>query len=184
MPLKQRLLLLLPLLVGSVATAQTERELDVHNHGEAYLDIAIDGGQVAISMASPAANLVGFEHKPESDEQLTQIDNAKKSLEDYSNVFRLSEAAKCEALESDVHWTLDDAREHEEHAEHEEHGETHSEFEAEYLLSCSNMESLKSIEVLLFERFPAIEKIRLQTLFTNSQSADMLTPENSKIEVP
>jgi len=41
-----------------------------HLHGHAELTLALEGRALEINLASPAANIVGFEHKATSSEQL------------------------------------------------------------------------------------------------------------------
>jgi hypothetical protein len=158
--------------------AETTRELASHNHGEAQLSLVLDGDQIAFTLASPAANLVGFEHAPENEAQQTKINNAKQTLGDLSSFLGLSSAVNCEPVEQSVHWSLD-----EEHEEHEENETAHSEFEADFLLACKNMAQLKWIDVNLFDLFPAIEKIRVEAILPNFQTASVLTSESRRISV-
>ena len=40
--------------------------LDAHVHGEAELNIVIEGRELLMELESPSFNLVGFEHEPQS----------------------------------------------------------------------------------------------------------------------
>ncbi len=86
---------------------------------------------------------------------------------------------------------------HDEHAEeHDEanqahetdHGsdahedERHSEYQANYQFSCDNPEALTEMAVMLFQRFPAIERIEVQQLVGNRQSATELTATKNRLE--
>ena len=53
---------------GPVA-AQTERDLDSHEHGAASINVVIDATAVFVELESPWNNLVGFEHAPSTDSQ-------------------------------------------------------------------------------------------------------------------
>ncbi len=189
------------------ALAQTTRQLDSHNHGEAELNVVIEGNQVSLALLSPAANLVGFEHAAKNTEQQEKIDSAKEMLADAAAVFQFPAAAQCAVDTSSVHWTLEEGSEHKEHDEHDEHDEhkehdeheehdehkehdehdehesTHSEYEAEYLFTCADATQIDSIEVKLFEQFPLFEKIRVQGVSGDKQFLEELTASNSTIKV-
>ena len=173
------------LLAATPAISETVRQLDAHNHGEARLTIVIDKDQVALTLHTPSANIIGFEHRPKTEEQHAQADDAKTTLQYHTNLFAFDAQAECEPIESAVHWTFDEAADHtEEHEEHEEHATaSHSEFEAEFHLSCDQVEQLTSIEVRLFALFPKIEKLHVEALFTDSHFAGTLSSNNNIISV-
>jgi len=66
--------------ISAVATANTERDLDSHEHGAAVLNVALDVGAVFMELETPWNNLVGFEHNPSTDEQKAQVAEAMKIL--------------------------------------------------------------------------------------------------------
>ena len=122
--------------------AQTERELDAHEHGVATLDVALDGTRLYLDLATPAYNVLGFEHAPSTDEQRQTVSNARALLE--SDVpFVPDPAAGCtleeasvtiELAEEDAHG--DEGHGEEGHSDEEAHGhdehadEEHSDEEA------------------------------------------------------
>ena len=182
--------LLIPFLfvLATPAKSETVRQLDAHNHGEARLSIVMNNNQVGLSLHSPSANLIGFEHEPRNEEQHAQVKQVKELLSNHANLFGIAAEAECQPIESTVHWTLDEDTDHTEHEEHEEHEEhdtaSHSEFEVEFLLDCEKVEEIGSIEVQLFELFPALKTLHVEALFTNSQFVDTLSIENSIITIP
>jgi len=116
------------------AKAQTERDLDSHEHGAALLNVAIDGDQLFIELESPWNNVVGFEHAPETEEQHQLVDAAAELLENPSELFALA-AGNCaltsSAIESGISLEHDEEHhddhddEHDEHAEKDDHDEHH-----------------------------------------------------------
>ena len=42
---------------------------DAHVHGVAHLNVALEGNDLYIELTSPAANIVGFEHDPRTQNQ-------------------------------------------------------------------------------------------------------------------
>lgn len=49
-----------------------------HQHGHADLQMAIDNERVDLLLLSPAYNLIGFEHKPRTDEQQQRVNDTEQ----------------------------------------------------------------------------------------------------------
>ena len=75
---------------------------------------------------------------------------------------------------------------HKDHHDHEEHdqGETHSDIEAHYELSCVNTDKLKTINVRLFEHFPAMHNIALQFIGDRGQTSIQLDHDATTFNLP
>ena len=54
-------------LAAHPATAQEHRALGAHVHGHGRLDIAREGDRIALALVAPGADVVGFEHAPQSE---------------------------------------------------------------------------------------------------------------------
>ena len=110
--------------------AQTERDLDSHEHGAATLNVAIDGSSVLLELESPWNNLVGFEHAPGNSEQHKLVDNAMALLDQPDQLFSFS-GGDCTVAEAMVESSLgDDDDHHDDHDDdHKEHDDEHSEGE-------------------------------------------------------
>jgi len=195
--------LLFPVIANS---GDKVRQQKAHLHGTATLNIVVDGNIVGIELESPAYNLVGFEHAPNNDTQQQAIDNAKATLKDTSNLFAFVADAGCNAVESEVEW----ASEHEDHkagnqeddhaeedhdadhdekehaaeeGDHDAEAGEHSEFHAAYLFECTNIDSLKHVDAILFERFEYLESIEVQMISRLGQSAVQLDADSTRIPV-
>jgi len=102
--------------------AQTERDLDSHEHGAALLNVALDDGQLFIELESPWNNLVGFEHEPETEEQQQLFDAAGELLENPAELFGL-DAGNCSITSS----TIESGIELEHSDDHDDdHGDEHT----------------------------------------------------------
>ena len=137
------------------------RELGSHEHGAAEMQIAIEGSTVEIALELPGQNVVGFEHKAETDEQRAAVDEQTKVLEDVMTVLTVPEAAGCEVSSSEV----------EVHIEGD-----HSAFEAEYALNCTDVSAIDTIATSLFETYPSLEEIDVEYATPNGQGASELEP--------
>ncbi len=183
---------ILPLILitcAAPAIAQETRQMHAHEHGVGELNIAFDGPQIAIELHAPGADIVGFEYAAETADDRAAIDAAVATLARPLDLFVLPAAAECAVtqasagLESEAHDDHDEAGhddhdDHEHDAEHadehaEEHHEDeagHTEFHAEYLLTCANPGAITGIEFAYFDTFQNARELEVQ----------MLTPAGAK----
>ena len=118
----------LPFAVG----AQTERDLDSHDHGAGSLNVAIENNSVYLELSTPWENLVGFEHAPSTDEQKSLVAAALDTLNDPSQLFSFVgsdcsvQSAEIENTMSAEHSEHEEGHEDEHHDEHEDEHEEHA----------------------------------------------------------
>ena len=105
------------------ASAQQTRQLDAHEHGVGLLNIAFEGGQVAIELEAPGADIVGFEHPAESDEERSAISAAIADLAKPLDLFAVPGDAGCTVVEAHAALISDeddhDAHDHSGHDAHD-----------------------------------------------------------------
>jgi hypothetical protein len=104
-----------------------------HEHGAAKLSLAVGDDGVDIMLASPAANLVGFEYIASSDEDKQKLRDVKAKLEAGADLFSINDSAQCELKETTLASAqldaLHDHADEEKHADHDEHEhEDHDEY--------------------------------------------------------
>ena len=73
-----------------------------HVHGHAKLFVVLEGNVLELLFESPAINLLGFEHKPESDQQSAKFDQVLSELNQPRGLFNVSEQAGCELSEKKI----------------------------------------------------------------------------------
>lgn len=99
---------------------EEHRQLGAHIHGHGTLNIAIEGGKVAMELVAPGMDIVGFEHAANTDKQKALVKKAIDTLEkDALTLFAVSEAAKCSVVKAKAE--LEGAEEHGESEEHKDH---------------------------------------------------------------
>ena len=165
---------MLPTLITLLATpalAEGARELDAHEHGVGALNIAVDGDTIAMEFHAPGADIVGFEYEATNSEDRAAIDAAVAILAKPLELFVLPAAAECSVtkasagLESeDDH---DEGEKHDDHDDHEDHAEAdagHTEFHAEYLLTCGNTNALTGIDFAYFSTFENALELEVQII--------------------
>ena len=167
----------------SVAAAEETRQVDKHEHGVGELNIAIEGSSINLEFMIPGADIVGFEYKAKSDEDISLVNTALTKFDDFSNIFTIPNAANCNLVEAEIainqgddHEEHDEHDEHDEHEheeheeheahdehEHEEHGEeTHNEFVAHYSFTCGNVKEIDRINFTYFTTFPNSGELEIQ----------------------
>ena len=66
-----------------------------HEHGAARMDVAVEGNTVEISLESPLANALPFEHAPRDAAQRQAVQNMAATLRQAENIFIFPAAAQC-----------------------------------------------------------------------------------------
>ena len=113
-------------LAAAGGQASETRELDAHVHGVGTLDIAVEGDAIVMAFEAPGADIVGFEHPPESDADKAAIEAALETLGDPLAHFRFSQAAGCRMTAAQVVLVgLEDDHEDHHGDDHEDHHESH-----------------------------------------------------------
>lgn len=181
--------------------------IGAHVHGEAQLNIVLDGDDLEILLESPAMNIVGFEHAPSTDEQKAVVEAAKKKFKYADKLFDIT-GGRCVLKDVDIDWGAmgehDEHDEHEHHEAHDEHAhkhsehdehdsheheehahdhEGHSDIDGKFKFACRRARTLESIHVELFDAFPHLEKINLQWIARDKQGAQVLTPEAHELRL-
>ena len=146
-------------LAGAVPAVAEMRVHDAHEHGVGSLSIAIEGDRMGMTLEAPGMDIVGFEHDAETAEDLARIDAAVALLAEPLALFVMPDAAGCEATE--ISASLVGAK-HEEESHGE--GEQHTSFRAEYLLACTDIESVDGIDITYFAAFPNARSLVVQVI--------------------
>lgn len=167
---------------GLSAIGAEARQLDSHEHGVGTLNIAFEGGQVAIELEAPGADIVGFEHSPESAEDRAKVDAAIAVLAKPLTLFALPAAAGCSVVAAKASLVGEDTEEahhdddhghghdhSDDHAAEEAHDDhadeaVHSEFRAEYVLSCDDIQEIDRIDFGYFTQFPNALELEIQMI--------------------
>lgn len=180
------LVLVLLALLPEVALAQ-----HAHEHGAARLSAVLDGGKLVVELESPLDNLVGFEHAPRTDQQRAAIKKMEERLQAGDRMLKPAAAAGCTVRTVRIEHpyrpgTAGGAAPAESPkprtGQSKDKGakaeETHAELRATYELECAKPEALDRLEVLFFDAFPGMKRIRAQTAAPRGQSSKTLTPRS------
>lgn len=100
-----------------------------HVHGVATMTLALENKTLEIQLESPAANLLGFEHKAKKPEEKKKVAQTEALLQSPETLF-LFKGASCEPKESrlDLSGIIETAHsEHSDEHNHHDHVDDHSE---------------------------------------------------------
>ena len=159
--------------------AESERQLGPHQHGHGSLNLAVEGQTVQMELEVPGVDIVGFEYEAKTAEDRAKMEAAEKKLAQPLALFVLPGKAGCKVTSAKVSIAREsetdhDAHEHEDHAHRPkptEHEAEHSEFHAEYALSCSNVAAITTISFPYFDAFPNSAELAVTLITEKSQES-------------
>ena len=190
------------LLAGTVlpALADEHRHHGAHEHGVGILNIAQEGPGLQIELDSPAVNIVGFEHAPNSEEEHKALESALARLRDGTALFALPGNAGCRQVSAEANTPLADHEDSETHHEegkhhdghdHEgkegeyeeghEHEAAHADIDAAWHFTCEHPDMLDGISVRLFNIFPRTQRLQVQYITEKQQGAASLDASQPEV---
>ena len=168
------------------------RQATSHTHGDANLAVVLEGTSLTIELETPLFNLTGFEHEPETADELAAMEAAEKKLAQPEGLFAINDEAKCTSLDSnlDIHLGEDEHDEHGEHGdehdedehdedEHHETEELHQDILITYIFQCEASQKLSEIDITLLMMFPHMTE--LEVTYLNSVTQRLFTLNQANI---
>jgi len=150
------------------AWASAHETHEAHVHGIANLSLVQDGNKLLLEFDSPLDNLLGFEHTPRTDKQKQAARDLLDLMHKPASLIKLTAEADCQLnavkLQAPVLQASTSAGK-------DEHANLH----AEYEYTCAKVVALKSLQLSLFDSFPAVRKVDAQMAGPRGQVAATLT---------
>ncbi|PMG44635.1 zinc-binding protein [Vibrio lentus] len=106
---------------ANVLANEEFRSHEAHVHGKVEVNIAQDGQELLVEVTAPGADVVGFEHAPETDEQKKVFEQAIAQLNKPEELFGFNNAGctlKFKSVTNTLEGDHDDHEGHD-HAEHD-----------------------------------------------------------------
>lgn len=138
---------------------------EAHVHGKAQLQVAGEGTDLLVSLRSPAANFLGFEHTPQTEKERKTANQARDFLQKVAQWLGL-EGGNCRIASVDIG-----------NAEAHEH---HTDIEVEAMFHCAKLAELQGLSLELFSEFPAVETIELEWVIEQRQGSAVLSREKPR----
>jgi len=169
--------------------AEARRQHGAHVHGEATLNIGMDGQLLLISLEAPGMSVLGFEHPPRDDAERTLYRHALEVLGNPEQWLTLPAAAACvlEASKVEPHGFEPPsegghAAEHEgTAAPHAEAHHEHADFDVTYRYACHVPLAVRTLGVRLFDLFPDLHKVNVDLVLPDRQGSQVLLPGTTTI---
>ena len=163
------------------APALAQQNPSAHHHGLAQLQLAIDREQIELHLLSPAHNLVGFEHHPETPEQQAAVASISRWLEQTAAVDTSEGLCFPVAANLYVDWGPEQEHNHNHHPDDEpQQGAGHGDIEITQTLRCPGLQDSAQFEARLLNRFPAIEQLDAQWVGPQGQGSARLNPDQNR----
>ena len=168
------------------------RQLGAHAHGQGKLNIAFEGRRIEMELEAPAADIVGFEHAARTPEQRTAIAKARAVLAKPLALFVLPAAAGCKVAEAKVRLIAGGHAHSHGHGHGHSHGKpgakaddasAHSEFHAEYALTCAKPDLVQAIDFEYFKTFAGANELDVAIVAKKGQSKYKVTRDKPKLEL-
>ncbi|NLC23669.1 MAG: DUF2796 domain-containing protein [Oxalobacter sp.] len=179
--MKKRLLMA-GLVLGSMVSVSAFAH-GKHVHGEAEMEVALEGNELAIGISGPLANFLGFEHAPKDERQKKALIDMTGDLHEGGRLFELNAEAACSFTSSQVAVRKGGKRVNpimlQTLGGTEKDG--HADMDASYVFSCKKPDALKSITVRLFTRFPGLTELDVQMVLPKKQMSAELTPKKPQL---
>jgi Protein of unknown function (DUF2796) len=173
------------------ASAQEHRQLGAHVHGHGHLNMAIEGKKLSMELEVPGSDIVGFEHEPSTPEQKAAVQEAKTKLANALVLFGPAQPAGCALDEVNIVVEAEHGEEHEhEHEAHDgaaghadEAGHQHSEFHANYSMTCSSISKLTSLTLEYFNDFSGAQELDVSAIGPKGQSSFEIKRDKPTIDL-
>lgn len=173
--MKEIISLLIVAVVFFSPPVNAESSLGAHLHGHAKLNVAADGETLLVEIHSPSESFLGFEHRPETDQQKSLWTSIKNQWENQTQeLIQFDPSLSCEVTNAhmEMHFEEEGESHHDDH-HHEEHSNhddqetlmgVHSEIKADAIFLCREEIKDTQLVVWLKKYFHNIEQIEVQVL--------------------
>ncbi|KAF1005794.1 MAG: hypothetical protein GAK28_03015 [Luteibacter sp.] len=140
-----------------------ERHLGAHVHGQATVDVAIDGDHLQVGLHVPGHDAVGFEHPPTSDAEKRTLAHAIATLK-AAHWLEPAKRAGCRLLGANVSAP----------ALQGVPTGGHANVDATYDFSCADMTKLDALDIRLVEAFPSVQRIVVDVVSSSGGGEQVL----------
>lgn len=166
-----------------------------HEHGVATLSLVLEGEELAVELLTPAVNLLGFEHRPQSDAERTALQAAAAQLQRGGALLGLTPAARCQQQSVQIDSPLMavyDNRDRQRAIQEAgaagevppaEQADVHADFVVSYRFRCAAPTALQGLDLQLFRHFPGLQRIALPWLRDGRQAAATATPQRPRVSL-
>lgn len=181
-PGSMRAAILIALVLGGLlsATEHAQSSPGAHVHGQARLDLTIEGRTLRIEAELPMETLTGFERAPRTDDERRRLDRALEAVRS-ATLFRPSADAGCKPTTQTFRWSgpLDSAP----GTTTLPADESHTDLLLTHEFDCERPARLGSIDIGLFDAFSRLRRIDARVAGQTGTQARTLQRSRRVLEV-
>ncbi|WP_244667641.1 DUF2796 domain-containing protein [Xanthomonas sp. D-109] len=171
-------LILLCLFASSPAAAAV-RHHGPHVHGQANLEVAVDGTAVDVQLSAPGIGILDFEHPARDAGERQRLQAAVATLR-AAGWLQFPVAAACSLRSAQVTTEGYDVA----MADPDEPGHSHAEFHAHYAFDCARPARLDHLLVLLPQRFPGLHTAVVDVATAAGQGRAEVVAGQARVTLP
>lgn len=151
-------------------------EQKAHEHGQARIQIAVQGLEIVVRMEAPAEAIFGFEHKPKSEKEKTIVHDIEKKLKtDLPNILGIEGSLGCHFDKLDIQHGLEDHQ--------ADKGDGHADFDLDAKATCSKSPVGTKLKVVFLKEFKRIKKLKLEVLSGEKVSSQVVTKSVQEVQI-
>ena len=158
--------------------------LGAHEHGVVRMGLAVDDQRMSLDIEVPAATVFGFEHNPETEEEIRVVSEAMETLRTrVGEVIAVSSELACELEDVEVVSAPEVDEEHS-HSDDEEHShsegeDAHSEVRVSVSWFCAQSVEGTDATLSLSSLWPDAELVDLTVITSMGQAAGRVAADAS-----
>lgn len=172
MMLLQRVVLAGAAALSTIGATPAGAQGHAHVHGQAQLQVVLDGAELQLTLMSPLDSIVGFEHRPRTPAQRQAAETALRTLADPAQLFVLPAAAGCTAQAQEVEAPV--LQPEAAGAKPHDHAGEHADLEATWRYRCAAPDRLDRVPLKLFERFSTMKRLEVRVAGPAGQGRQLL----------
>ncbi|MBB6365905.1 hypothetical protein FHR56_001018 [Xanthomonas sacchari] len=166
-------------LFASSPAAAAVRHHGPHVHGQANLEVAVDGTAVDVQLSAPGIGILDFEHPARDAGERQRLAAAVATLRS-AGWLQFPVAATCSLRSAQVTTEGYDVA----MADPDEPGHTHAEFHAHYAFDCAQPARLDHLQVLLPQRFPWLHTVLVDVTTAAGQGRTEVVAGQPQVKLP
>ena len=136
----------------------------------------VEGDRLEIDLVAPGASVLGFERRARSPDEQARVQDVERWFGAPASWLKPTPGARCRLDRADVDVSAF------------EPGEAvragHADLVASYAFHCADVGRLDMLEVGLFPRFPALERVRAEVVTDRGQGSEVLTSARPTLRLP
>ncbi len=164
--------------VALCMTAQPAMAASGHVHGQAELEVAVEGANLTVTLRSPLDSLLGFERAPRTAGQKAAAETLLQRLRDPAALFKPSAAAQCVPASTEIDAPVlgvTPAGAAGAAGTKAADKDAHAELVSTMRFRCEQAGQLRGLEVALFEQYRRLHRIEARIVGPRGQSSARLT---------